>query len=256
MRLVSARARVFKAALILLAVIGSANQALAQYSDDLKAIALPRWWEIDGQMLFRPPTAIGDLGNIETVVDLRGFVPMELPVRPPNVLSDTPLRWFKIPTRKALLLLYFGSLRVGDIANDTTAAERASFSWTRFLKEAQVTGEAALWCKLAYETARDSEPLFERIAGSGFKAAEPTTVFLTEDTAFVILSFKYASILRITANTPDGQMLIGLEFSRSLKTYKTLYNLYSTTPFDKPTTKAFVESAPIVAKALNAAGIF
>ena len=256
MKLVSVKVHIFSVTLVLLAVICSAPQALAQYRDDLKAISLPKWWEIDGQMLFRPPAAIGNLGRIQTMVDLRGFVPMELPVRPPNVLADTPLRWFKIPTSKALLLLYSGSVRLGDIANDTTAVERATFGTTRFVKESQVTGESALWCKLAYETARESEPLFERIAGSGFKAAEPTTVLLTEDSAFIILSFKYASILRITANTPEGQMLIALEFSRSLKTYKTLYNLYSTTPFDKPTTKAFMDTAPIVAKALNAAGIF
>jgi hypothetical protein len=252
--------RFFSPTLVLLAsyVLCSSlpRTAYAQYIDDLKTIYQPGRFDIGGRLasrLFPTPTPIGDLGNIDMVVDLRGFMPMALPARIPSPLQDViDLRWFKVPTQKALLVLYFGTLKVGDIANDTTHLEQERFNKSRFLKESDVTGESALWCNLAYDLSQNNgAPMFERIAGSGFESAEPTTVFLTKQSVFVILNFKYSSA---TMAPQKGQLLLALEFSRSSKKYRTFYEL-NTTLINKPTSDAFAAVIPYVTKAMIEVGI-
>ena len=52
----------------------------------------------------------------------------------------------------------------------------------------------------------------------------------------------------------NGQMLAALEFSRSSRKYKTLYEI-NTTLINKPTSDAVAAIIPIVAKGLVEAGI-
>jgi hypothetical protein len=238
---------------------GASLNAYAQYSntsEDLKDIVAEHPTKGHLEPGMHQPSPIGNLGNLDVVVDLRGFVPMSFwsataakatfAGHSDNFKGDV-LRWYKIPTKKALLMLYFGDLTSTHIADDTTKLE-SRFAKTRFLKESDASGETASWCKLAYEVAKDSEPIFQRIAGDGFLAAEPTTVFFTDQSVFVVLSFKYTALLR--NNT--GQVLTALEFSRSSRQYRTFYEVYSTAIVSKTTGNEFKETAPTIAKALAA----
>jgi hypothetical protein len=256
MRRLPARTRIFNATFTLAASFALLHsltcRAYAQYSDKLDEICNP--CSLDP--FFHTPAPIGDVGKIETVVDLRGFIPMSLPQYPSsNVASrifygpEYPRHWFKIPTKKALLMLYYGNLPFSKFAEDTVSLEKEQLSQTTFIRESDAKGANASWCELAYTLAKDSAPLFERIVGgSGFQATEPITVFFTEQSTFVILSFKYTSYSALVAN--NGQALIGLEFSRSSRRYKTFYQLYSTVLINKPTADVAMAIAPYVAKAV------
>jgi hypothetical protein len=230
-------------------------RANAQYEGDLKTIYKAGRYDVVTKlvhgMLLPSPVPIGDLGNVETVVDLRGFVPMVLPhlVKPyPFPLNDVvDARWYKVPTSKALLVLYFGALRYDELVNDAAGLEREKFGATRFLNESNAQAPMAGWCDLAYKLAQqDAEAIFQKVAGSGFEIAEPTTVFFTRDSVFVILNFKYGSALMAPQK---GQMLTALEFSRASRRYRTFYVL-NTTLINRPTNDALMAAAPIVAKEL------
>jgi hypothetical protein len=233
-------------------VLSSPRNALAQYSDNLA--------DINSQFLgthFGPgthaPTPIGDLGKVDLVIDLRGFVPMSFRSKEKDAFTlenmtkvRTALQWYKIPTKKALLMLYFGSLSSDRLGSDTSSLESEAFRGTGFLDEGTAKGESIKWCELAYDIAeKDSDRIFDHlIGGTTFTAAEPTTVFFTPDSAFVIVNFRYSQW-----NFGDrGQALVALEFSRRLKRYKSLYYLYSTTLFSKSTHEMFASTAPYVAR--------
>ncbi|HUI53781.1 MAG TPA: hypothetical protein VLY04_02340 [Bryobacteraceae bacterium] len=246
------------------------GQAYAQYSDNLRDIAATRAMVnlVPGE---HKPTPIGDLGHLNVVADLRGFVPMSFYSLASMGLNESggadkasisnavqneisagllpgdSLRWYKIPTKRALLMLYSGDLSLRQIAEDSSAQEASRFGNTRFLKESEVTGETAWWCRFAYKIAQGAASLFEKIAGDGFENAEPTTVFLTDQSAFVMMNFRYRSLLR---RNSTGQVIVALEFSRALKEYKTFYQVYSTTLVSRSSAEAFQATAPIVAKLL------
>jgi hypothetical protein len=253
MKLLPAIERIFNVTLHLLACVVlwgclTGGAAWAQYSDDLKDIQHDIG-DIHVFPGFHEPRPIGHLGEVDSVVDLRGFVPMSLSSKTAGGWL-TNLRWYKIPTRKALLLLYFGTLSVSHVADDTTSLEKR-FSKTSFLKESNVNAESKLWCKVAYNSAKDSAAIYQQIAGgSGLQGAEPTTIFLTPESAFVILNFKYISTM-----TDNGQILVALEFSRLSRRYKTFYELYSTMLARKSIQEMFAATAPIIAKALIDAGV-
>jgi hypothetical protein len=213
------------------------------------------------------PTPIGDLGPIETVVDLRGFVPMSFASKSGISISNQlhgaasdyrkllvntdGLHWYKIPTKKALLMLYYGDLDSTNLAADTTDLEQR-FSSTTFMKESEAQGDVAAWCRLAYAAARDAEPIFKSIAGgSGSEGAEPVTLFFTDQSCFVLLSFRYSSLVMEN----QGQLLVAMEFSRSLKEYKTYYPLYSTLLWSKSTKDLAGLTASCMGQALHDAAI-
>jgi hypothetical protein len=142
-------------------------------------------------------------------------------------------------------MLYSGDIALPHIADDATNLGTRLRN-TKFIDESDARGETAEWCKFAYALAKDSKPLYQQIAGSGFEAAEPTTVFLTHQSAFIILSFRYSGL----ENESTGQVLVALEFSRSLKGYKTFYQLYSTQDMNETNSDALAKTAPMVAKVL------
>jgi hypothetical protein len=227
------------------------STARAQYSDNLSEIYRPP--AID--LYFHPPTPIGDLGRIQTVIDLRGFIPMSLPKRKDNI-ADKIINfnghddsWYKIPTKKALLILYYGTLPFDRVADDTSNLEGA-FHDTRFLSESAAEREFGKWIELSYGMTKVAPQMWDLlIGGSGFEGAEPVTLFLTENSVFEILSIRYSD-----SSTVNGQLLIALEFSRSSRRYKALYKLSSTTLLNnKPTREAFISSAPFIEKAIIAA---
>ena len=232
----------------------SSLTAAAQYLDNLKDVdtsqyTLLKYWPVN-RMATRRPTPIGNLGDVQTIIDLRGFVPMSLASRPGwwrMTLADND-DWFKVPTKTALLMLYYGNLDIADIDKDTTNLQ-SSFARTTLLQESELKGDSDRWAQVAYRLASNSysASLFENLAGDGFQAAEPTTVFFTPQSAFIILSFKYESTL-----VHHGQLLVAFEFSRSSKRFKTFYPVYSTELMSKSGTATAVAVAPYVAKAVAA----
>src|ERR1039458_5855457 len=135
---------------------GASLNAYAQYSntsEDLKDIVAEHPTKGHLEPGMHQPSPIGNLGNLDVVVDLRGFVPMSFwsataakatfAGHSDNFKGDV-LRWYKIPTKKALLMLYFGDLTSTHIADDTTKLE-SRFAKTRFLKESDASG-ANLGC--------------------------------------------------------------------------------------------------------------
>ncbi len=243
--------------------IGFCSHA-ADYSDNLNDIQARDevWGHVSAGC--HKPTPIGNLGGIETVIDLRGFVPMSFASENANSLGasfkrtisdprtllenvDT-LRWYKIPTRKALLMLYFGDLKSTELGQDASKFENR-FENTQFLKESEAKGEMIAWCKLAYAAAKDSEPIFKTLAGKdGFEGAEAVTLLFTEQSCFVFLNLKYSNSIR----KGTGQLLVAMEFSRYLKEYKTFYLTYTTMVVSKSTREGFAETAPYIIKALRA----
>jgi hypothetical protein len=115
------------------------------------------------------------------------------------------------------------------------------------VSESAAKGEAAEWCNIAYDLAKNAAPAFEKLAGAGYQSAEPTTILFTANSAFVFVNFKYESTL-----VAHGQVLVAMEFARSSKKYKTLYKLYSTEVMGKSAAEAAVAFAPIAAKVLVA----
>jgi hypothetical protein len=239
--------------ILLLILFGAPCTATAQYSTNLSDINTNAYW----RLRFAPintsatslPTPIGDLGDVETVIDLRGFVPMPLASRSKfwsTTLVDN-LAWFEIPLRKALLMLYYGDIRLDQINSDTAAMENQRFASTRFTGEAVGRGEEAAWSKFAFDLAAQSGPMFQAIAGSGFQSGEPVAVLLTRQSAFVLLSLKYSSPL-----VSQGQVLVAVELSRTSHRLRTTYQLYSTLLANKSRADLAAAVAPYAARALIA----
>ena len=230
------------------------------YSDDLNDIlptvpsALP--------MSLSAPTPIGDLGPIEVVVDLRGFVPLSLlskhlmgmdlktiseglrkPISEGGIVPDDH-RWYKIPTKTALLLIYYGALKSTDLKDKLTAEmDERYFKKTRIITESEAKGEMALWCKLAYDIAKESDPLIKKMVGE-YDVVEPILLWFTKNDVFVVLSTRYTTLFR----HGTGQVMIAMNFSRTFKTYKTVYPLYSTMMMTESLRKDLIEAAPYAAK--------
>jgi len=201
--------------------------------------------------LYGPPDAIrwdmtaispiGDLGEIETIVDLRGFVPISGPSSIKSAGWDA-LHYHKIPTLDGIARIYYG--------NAGTAA-KTKLAKVKLLTEENVAGEPLKWAKFSYALAKTSgTDLFVSAGGdkTDLESAEPIAILFTHRSVFAIINFRYSDFARVGT----GQILCAFEFSRKLKEYKTLYRLHSTILFNKSARDAFSISLPIVAKVLAA----
>jgi hypothetical protein len=74
--------------------------------------------------------------EIQTLLCSRASVPF---------FGHPELRWFKIPTRKRLLVLYCGNLKIGDVANDRATLEKV-FNRTRFIRESDARASLRQCC--------------------------------------------------------------------------------------------------------------
>ena len=216
-------------------MFGLASSAFGQtYSKDLDDIMWTAY--------VRQIAPIGDVGDIQTIVDLRGFIPLSYVSK---AKSDgfhlDVVQWYQIPTLPGVARLYYG---------DWKEATMEKLSRITLLTEEKLTGENLEWAKFAYTLAKTSgNDLFKSAGGSAHEldASEPVAVLLTARSAIVLLSFKYTSLAR----QGTGQVLCGFEFSRMLKEYKTFYEIHSTIIVGRSTKKAFENSLPYVTKALS-----
>jgi hypothetical protein len=205
--------------------------------------------DADGSYLSGKITPIGDLGDIKSILDLRGFIPISCASKAKtkkqlssvlNFFTDD-FQYYQYPPISSIAYLYYGK------DDEKTLAKVSS---AKLVTEDQLQDEDKQWAKFAYGLARSSgKDLYKSINGSssGFDAAEPVTVLLTARSAIVIMSFKYSDFDR----KGTGQVLCGFEFSRTLKEYKNFYELYSTTVFARSAKNAFSTSEPYITKALS-----
>jgi hypothetical protein len=184
---------------------------------------------------------LGDLGDIETIVDIRGFVPMSGPSAIKSAGWDA-LHYHKLPTLDGVARLYYG---------DAGQASLAKVARAKLLSEHNLKGETLHWTRLAYAlTKTSSKELFASVGGDvdDLESAEPIVVIFTRGSVFVVLNFRYSDFARVGT----GQILGAFEFSRPLKEYKTFYRIRSTILFNKTARDVFAASLPIVAKVLAA----
>lgn len=201
-------------------------------------------------LVFNEICPIGDLGHIQYIIDLRGFVPIAGVSKAKkekqksgllNLVTTDVVTWYKIPTRWGIAILYYDNKDGWDSLKDT-------LSETRVLKENELSGENLKWAKFAYDLAKSSgKELFGASGGTwGFEAAEPVAVIFTAQSLIVLINFRYSDLDR----DGTGQILSGFEFSRTLKEYKNFYQVYSTTMFRRSTKNALISSKPYITKAL------
>ena len=194
----------------------------ATYSDDLSDMGA-----------HKPFESLGDLGEVETIIDLRGFIPFSAPsksksLHPANEsnywLIDNNA-WFKLPLVRALEIIYYGA----------DPAFKGRFDNVTKITEDALADENKTWGEMAYTMCNEKGEILYKQAGadSGFVNAEPIAILLTKSSSFVIINFKYNNNRR----HDTGQLLMCYEFSRSLKMSKNQYDLYDTFALNKAAKK-------------------
>jgi hypothetical protein len=242
-----------KRSLVLACVLSlSCPSLLAQYRDDLNHVVIPKI-DID----FHPPTAIGNLGDIDTVVDLRGFMPMLLMTNYDSsilrAIDKYKFDWFKVPTPQALHLLYPGDLTLQQVITGTGVPTTGPLAHARFINEEKISRHDRFWLNLAYDSVKDGPQLYKQlVGGDGFEGAEPVTILFSHNSVFLFLSFKYSSVIH-WGQGGEGQLLVALEFSRFEKKYRAIYQIYSTAAVNKSVSDLFLSSMPYIGKAIDLA---
>jgi hypothetical protein len=216
--------------------------------DNKDASSLVYSSDIADMYTFPKITGIGNVGRLQTIIDLRSFIPLSSVSRQriQNCsLFELPFKdvhlWFQIPIKFGIRLIYYG---------EGENCSAGKLSETKVLREDELAGDDLKWAKFSYELARSSgKELFKSAGGRlNCDAAEPVAVILTSQSAIVIMNFKFTNILRPNST---GQLLCGYEFSRTTREYKTFYSIYQNTLLGRAATDAFVLSGPYVIKALS-----
>jgi len=216
-----------------LTIISTVSALSQTYYDDLTDIA----------DFNKPPSPIGNIGELQRIIDLRGFVPLSLFSKKKTTGLNGFINWdcnlwFKIPTRVGIQCIYYGA---DDIVNTTTN--------TPIVTENSQIGDDHMWVLFAYEIAsKQGDSLYKVFGtGKGFEGGEPIAVLFTNLTTIIVVNLRYSD----WESNGTGQYLVALEFSRSLHLYKTCYLLHSTESFSKSTKEIFSKSAPLINKALG-----
>lgn len=216
----------------------------AGYSDDLGDATLPFNSEVE---------TIGNLGEIKSIIDLRGFVPVKL-----KSIDSGDSQWYKVPTKEFINAIYFNNKvswlsetdedkglleKWGDnIANIVSNVKDKYLNIPDPTNENDISGaEEKRWVQYAYELSRKGEKLYDSIdGGMGYDSAEPIMILEIENSGLIFISFRYKGI-------PSGQYLVAFELSKN-GDYKTFYRVYDTfiTPINVQ--QAFTDSVPIIAE--------
>lgn len=202
----------------------------------------------DARSWSRPPKAIGDVGNVEKILDLRGFLPLSLTSKKKSDYQDASIfntftdifQYYKYDIRR-LEWFYYG------------LDSKQTFVRVKVVSEKELDGEELQWAKVAYgltEGEAGRKLYGSLVSSSGFENAEPIAVLFTEKDAFVIVNFRWSSFDRKST----GQTLMAFEISRKLHQLKSTYCLYENSAVSKEKRQAFVDSAPYVTSAIKLAG--
>ena len=217
----------------------------AGYSDDIEDATLPFNSHVE---------TIGDLGKIESIIDLRGFVPVKLLSK-----DSDDLQWYKVPIKEFISAIYFDnkvswfSKKDADedkgflkkwkdkITNGTSKLKNKYLNVPTPIKENDVYGEEEnKWIRLAYSLKRKGEELYGSVGGGyGYDDTEPIMILSTEYSSLVFMSFRYKGVKE------SGQYLVAFELSKTGE-YKTFYRVYDTFITSVNTAQAFDDSLPII----------
>ena len=217
----------------------------AGYNDDLGDATLPFYSHVE---------TIGNLGEIKSIIDLRGFVPVRL-----LSVENDDLEWYKVPIEEFINAIYFknevswlsklnkdedkGFLKKwGDkISNSVAKAKNKYLNIPDPIKENNIDKEEEqIWVKYAYDLSQKGKELYESIgAGYGYDNAEAIMILETENSGLVFINFKYQGPIT------EGQYLVAFELSKN-GNYKTFYRVYDTAVTSVNTDMAFKNSTPII----------
>jgi hypothetical protein len=206
---------------------------------------------------------IGNVGKLETVVDLRGFVPVSGNTLGYGDNLQMALAYgtnylFKVPTKQGIGVIFYGADMPYRNEGYLWSNNLASVNWTsmpdmKFISEKEVQGEYKQWADLAYNISGEGVSLFQSLdGGDGYKSAEPVAVVFTSDSAFVLITFRYTHVRPFAPGSPfEGQYIVALEFSRHLKKYRAPYDVYDTFLVNRELRKALESSGPLILKVLS-----
>lgn len=223
---------------------------------------------------------IGNIGELETVVDLRGFVPFygrTMGSTNADIIKADGYEYqpaiehqywkgsneiFEVPTKIAIGVIYYGNDPTPDRFGYVPDYEHRMI-WSmqiartpmekmddvKIIPEKDLDGEFKQWANFAYDLTGHGENLFKSFnGGSGYQAAEPVSILFTENSVIVLVNFRYTDLFD---QNPPGQYLVGMEFSRNLKRYKAMYPIYDTFAFSPSVRDSFEKSGPLVLESLK-----
>lgn len=216
--------------------LGRAGEAF--YSDDTA----------DVESWANTPKAIGDLGDVQKIVDLRGFLPLSMRSKKKSAFQKTSFfnnftdifQYYKYDIRR-LDWLYYG------------LDSKKTFDRVQVVHEKDLNAEELKWAEVAYglTEGETGKKFYGALVGStGFENAEPIAVLLTEKDAFVVVNFRWSSMDRKST----GQTLMAFEISRKVQQIKSTYCLYENSLFSKEKRQGFADSVPYVSSAIKLAG--
>jgi hypothetical protein len=195
---------------------------------------------------------INDVGDIETVVDLRGFVPVGACSNSKQKVNYTDVeRIYRFPIRHALSFLYYDlkctSLINGASLRDSPAKIKNvcdKLERVQIVKEADATGDLLEWTKVAYALAKSGRQLFAAAGGKEdeFETADPILVLQTSDSVIIFIGAEYTGW-----NVKNGHVLMACEYSRKLQELKHTY-LLNHTFFFNPDQARFYKATSVVVK--------
>jgi hypothetical protein len=226
---------------LLLTILCVASESKAQYevySSDLDDVGI--------FPIVSARRSIGDLGKVEKIIDLRGFLPLSMTSNKKALRhffrGGDNLQYYKFPI-KNLSIFYYG----GDF---TEKDPSKSFSNVPIIPESNISGDDELWAKLAYSLTKGDkgEELYKKLVGSsGFVGAEPIAILFTDYSAFIVVNFRWSSFVK----DGTGQSLFAFEISRKLKEFKHAYYLYDNSNISKNNAEVFKASLPFVIESIN-----
>ena len=202
--------------------------------------------------------AVGDIGRIEKIIDLRGFFPIsasqwDWPGR--RDYKGDAFKVFHVPLRNGIQFFYYGDPENASGTKKTNISilkqNQSRLDDIPLEQEDALSPESKKWASIAYAMTKNAgEKLFRAAdGGSGYQSAEPVAILLTRTSSVIFISFGYSSRSRIGT----GQLVMAYEFSRALLELKKPYHLYDTFAFDASTKNLFENALPIIGEAVKAA---
>jgi len=194
------------------------------------------------------PNPITDKMDLETIVDLKGYIPIAGVSKKKkkyqdesitNFFTDT-FQYYKFPTKESIAYLYYAA---------DAESDKAIYN-VEYFTEDKLEGEYLKWAKFAYSLTKNSgTQLYNSLTGSSScDSVEPIVLLFTKTNVIIFINFKYSGIDR----KGTGQILCAYEFSRKLIEYKTFYEICSTEIIGKNLKDAFNDSLPIIEASLKA----
>jgi hypothetical protein len=185
---------------------------------------------------------IGDEGQVEKIIDFRGYVPLSAVSKKRDTLFTLDIfQYYKFPLRSTLRQVYHG-LKELEPYFDVNVPEDYDkvteyFGDVPIVKEEDLAPKEGEFNFVTEDTAwvdfannitdgESGEELYRGVfrGGGGFETAQPIAILMNKSNIFVLINLRLSSINR----NGTGQTLIALEFSRASKKYRDFHVIYTT----------------------------